>query len=404
MNILSIIEIAAGFAVLFSLASTRLFVLADGPPQGGAPRVSPLDGLRGVLAFLVVFHHADLFRNFAGAGWASSDRVLDHAGPVGVSMFFMITGYLFFGKMIAEGGRPRWGRLYVGRLFRIAPVYYLALVGILIYATVMSGFRLHVPARQLAEEIGGWMLLGAAPSHIPINGLALAYLAVAGATWSLRFEWSFYALLPVVALLGRISRRRLPTVLAALLALALIASRLTPERIFPPSVACAAALFLVGMLCAAIRRSPYRIPAVPQLAATLATVACLAILLRVNQIYTAGGVVFLAVPFFLVTQGATMSGLLVSRAARRIGDVSYPAYLLHGFVLVTIIRVPALERIFTGSTAGFLLLSLAAAALVLVLATLAHVAVEQPGIEAGRRIVTFVQQRRVASRGCTSSA
>ncbi len=390
MDIASAAEILGGFALLLALAATPLFRLADGPPQGGAARVSSLDGLRGVLAFLVVFHHADLFRNAALGGWHATDRVLGHAGPIGVSVFFMITGTLFFGKLIAEDGRPRWGRLYVGRFFRIAPIYYVGVAGLLTLAALHTGFRLRVPGWTLAGEVGAWLLLGAQPVKIPVNGFGLAFLALAGATWSLRFEWAFYASLPAVAWLARLPRRTLPAVLGALLLAALASARLAPERIFPPSVPCAVSLFLVGMLCASLARATFRIPAVPETVSTVATVACLAALMRVHDIYTPLAVVILAVPFFLVTQGATMSGLLVSRAARRLGDVSYPVYLLHGLVLTAITHVPAIDRAFTGSTLGFLAITAAASAVILLLATLAHVAVERPGIALGRRLVAFL--------------
>ena len=47
-------------ALLLGLASTPLLTLADPPPTDVAVRVSTIDGLRGLLALAVFFHHTAL--------------------------------------------------------------------------------------------------------------------------------------------------------------------------------------------------------------------------------------------------------------------------------------------------------------------------------------------------------
>ncbi len=84
-------------AVLLALARLPVFTAVDTPPSPHFNRVATLDGLRGFLALAVFFHHAAIYHRFLLDGvWAlPPSRFYALLGPVGVSVFFMITGYLF---------------------------------------------------------------------------------------------------------------------------------------------------------------------------------------------------------------------------------------------------------------------------------------------------------------------
>ncbi|WP_420876088.1 acyltransferase family protein [Pseudomonas luteola] len=65
-------------------------------------RSSPLDALRGLLATSVVCSHFFVTYNWKMTGeWGkSANTIMNNMGAVPVSMFFMITGFLFFRKDI----------------------------------------------------------------------------------------------------------------------------------------------------------------------------------------------------------------------------------------------------------------------------------------------------------------
>ena len=94
-----------------------------------------------------------------------------------------------------------------------------------------------------------------------------------------------------------------------------------------------------------------------------------------------------------------MFGLLTTRAARRMGDVSYPLYMLHGLVLSTLaVIVPPLP-------APVFWLVLAFAAIVAVaLATAAHTLVERPGVECGQRIIKALNRIMPGGRVATGQS
>jgi peptidoglycan/LPS O-acetylase OafA/YrhL len=69
-------------------------------------------------------------------------------GPFGVSMFFMITGYLFYSQLLKGKGRPNWKKLYIGRVFRIIPLYWFAVALVVFGVAIHSNWRLNVSPIQ----------------------------------------------------------------------------------------------------------------------------------------------------------------------------------------------------------------------------------------------------------------
>ena len=103
-------------AILFAVVATPAFKAADAPPSEKSGRVSSLDGLRGVLALSVFFYHALLTRQFSATGqWhQNASHFYDALGPGAVAMFFMITGYLFWSKVLKEQGPSSIGNSWSG--------------------------------------------------------------------------------------------------------------------------------------------------------------------------------------------------------------------------------------------------------------------------------------------------
>src|SRR5438105_6464905 len=85
-----------------------------------------LEGLRGIAALLVVFHHS---RSHWLWGWLE--------GWNGVTLFFVLSGFLITTLALreeAERGALRWRAFVVRRCFRIVPVYVASLA---LYAALL---------------------------------------------------------------------------------------------------------------------------------------------------------------------------------------------------------------------------------------------------------------------------
>src|SRR5438105_476841 len=102
------------------VAVTTAFVLARifGAPSSEG-RYASIDGLRGYLAFFVFVHHSAAWYYFLRTGWQTPSNLFSFFGPGCVAFFFMITGFLFFSKLLEAKEKPvDWTKLYMSRVLR----------------------------------------------------------------------------------------------------------------------------------------------------------------------------------------------------------------------------------------------------------------------------------------------
>ena len=377
-------------AAFYAVVATPVFAAADTPPSDKPRRVGALDGLRGVLALGVVIAHVTLFRTLLETGRVSdlALTLFSRVGEAAVALFFMITGTLFWSMLLRENGRPDWLGLYVGRIFRIGPLY-LAAVFVL-FAVVFMEDRFHPPEAWalVVRHAADWLALGA---HDPVDldGTGRSSLLL-GVAWTLRYEWHFYVALLPLASIARLGRAHLPVVALALAA-SLAAAAASGGRAFTPTLPIAFALFLSGMLTGSMLRI-VRLDAIPNVHRSALALALVVTALACPLIYAAMPVACLAAAFLLIASGADMGGLLTSRAARRAGDVSYGIYLLHLFVLCAAVHFATARRLLLDGTAGFWIVTFAVAVVATVLATGSHVVIERPGIALGKRVGRSVRE------------
>ncbi|HLX98514.1 MAG TPA: acyltransferase [Roseiarcus sp.] len=383
-------------ALLLGLASTPLFRLADTPPTDVAARVSAIDGLRGLLALAVFFHHSAIWHQYLLTGeWRlPPSRFYANLGPAGVSMFFMITGYLFWSQMLKAKGRPNFLKLYIGRLFRIVPLYLVLALIVLGVVGFATRWRLNESPFALSVEVARALAGGLVTIPHEINAYRGTWFVSAGVTWSLRYEWMFYTSLIVTAFFARGALGGLLLPLAGL-TIAIVLALLGRD----PFGTALILLFSIGMIAAAVRK-PFAsaLARVPQWALSAAAVAFVALALtRFDGVYGVTPELMLGAAFLLVVSGTTVFGLLLTRPARRLGDVSYGIYLLQGPVLLLAFSLPWLKAPSAASPAVHWALVAVAAAALTVFATLTHSLVERPGIQAGRRVASALGGRAVAS-------
>ena len=117
LSIYSIAPYLLSMGILLLIANSPLLKAADSPPNSHGQRVTAFDGLRGFLALAVVFHHGVTYHLYISTGewlipaWATFYLLL---GKFGVAGFFMITGYLFWHRVLVSQGKPNWKQLYIG--------------------------------------------------------------------------------------------------------------------------------------------------------------------------------------------------------------------------------------------------------------------------------------------------
>jgi peptidoglycan/LPS O-acetylase OafA/YrhL len=382
--------------VIVCVAATPLFRPADSPPGTQTNRVAVLDGLRGFLALSVVLSHVAVYYNFLEHSvWLPPPtRFYGQLGQIGVAVFFMVTSFLFWGRLIRKQGRPGWVELYINRLFRIAPLYVFAISVMLLFVAVLTNFTLNVAWPELARQVAVWLLgLGYLPGVV-VNGYPSTGLLLAGVTWTIRFEWLFYLSLPILALATRNRKTHLPVAVIGLL------TTLLGNAIYHQGKS--ANLFFCGMVCASLREEG--------LAATLpdwlssATVAALiAAVLQFPDIKTQVPVLLLASAFYLTISGASFFGLFLTRPAQRLGNISFGIYLLQGLALWAVFDVPSIKYFALSSPLHFWGIGLLSMLLLISFATLTHALIERPGVLLGTSVNRMIRRRLELSMSAATS-
>jgi peptidoglycan/LPS O-acetylase OafA/YrhL len=163
-----------------------------------------LDGLRGIAILVVLGAHTGV-PGFSEGG-----------GGAGVTLFFVLSGYLITGLLLAE--RTRNGRVdlrafYIRRALRLFPA--LAAVLIVVAALALTGLMPQAASEEVDYRI---VLLGVVcyvANWVAVAGQSIGML---GHTWSLAVEEQFYILWPTLLLAGlRLGRQRMALIVLLLI-------------------------------------------------------------------------------------------------------------------------------------------------------------------------------------------
>lgn len=282
-----------------------------------AQRASTIDGLRGFLAFGVFLHHACIWYFFTHSGvWRDPPSPFyGHLGSTSVTLFFMITGYLFFGKLLAaDGQKLDWLRLYVSRALRILPVFVLlSLASVVVIVAI----------KRLGLDAGNPELLAHTARKLYVT---------AGVTWTLDYEWNFYFALPLfAALLWRRLRGQWPWLLLAVCYLAL--------EDWAELTSIYSAAFAGGLVAVWAGRWPWLVAWCRTHAASALVLGLMVgVVTGFDSAYQPLPMALLGVAFVLVANGASVFGQLNLRLCRVFGEITYSLYLLHGLVLFLFFR------------------------------------------------------------------
>jgi peptidoglycan/LPS O-acetylase OafA/YrhL len=353
-------------------------------------RIPELDGWRAISILMVVGAHAALFRFQA---WITPHPILSrfwvHAGPLGVKIFFVISGFVICRLLLIEERRNGLISLrgfYLRRAFRILPPLYLLL-------SVLA-------ALQTTHWIeGNWRSLTAGGLFLTNFSWVKRYW-FSEHTWSLAVEEQFYLLFPPLFLLSRSrSHWRTPfliflfTVLAIWNLWRIIALGADPlhQALVSHDTRAGFSCICTGVLMAVwegrARRFATRVPAWIIL---LAGAVLLAHPLRRD---TAAEALFeslfipVAIGLILIwslERGRSMRSLLCSRPCQAVGLTSYGIYLW--------------QQLFLGRSGGYLGKGAVISdlwPLLAVIVPISYFALERPSMRFGKSLSSRIRQRGV---------
>jgi peptidoglycan/LPS O-acetylase OafA/YrhL len=163
-----------------------------------------LDGLRGIAILLVLGAHT------------GTPGFPPGAGAAGVTLFFVLSGYLITSLLLAEkgqAGRVDLRAFYIRRALRLFP----ALLAVLIVVAVLALSGAMPPEASTGTDYRVAILgvIAYVANWVAIGGQSIGML---GHTWSLAVEEQFYILWPTLLLLGlRLGRQRLALIVLLLI-------------------------------------------------------------------------------------------------------------------------------------------------------------------------------------------
>jgi peptidoglycan/LPS O-acetylase OafA/YrhL len=362
-------------ALLVSYVLVR-WVLPEGQTRD-TNRYLAIDGIRGFLAFGVFIHHSVVTWLYLQSGtWGPPPtNFANQLGRGSVAIFFMITAFLFWGRVLETKRAMDWKQFFVSRFFRIYPLYILAFLIVGLAVGYKSHWTLNESPRRIIVETFQWLVF----RQPDINQIPSTALVMAAVSWTLQYELWFYLALPLLCfaiLLKNPVWKQLACLLAVYALFAL--NRLNPST---------AAAFLGGILAVYWTREPrLRKLAQGKIAASGALACFCGVFFLLRDSYHALPLILLTIFFIVVASGNTLFGILSMRAALWMGEISYSIYLLHGIILWIVLQnvapsLPVLHR----SPQAFALTTFALATVVILVSSVSLLLIERPFIALGKQ-------------------
>ena len=198
-------------------------------PSSGR-RLAGIEGLRAIAASCIVVYHCWRYSSPGVGGFrlGAANRIFYHL-PVGVTLFFTLSGFLlyrpFAAALIRGRPRPRLAAYLRNRALRILPAYWtvLLLSGIALQTTWIRHSASDLRTGSLASQPASLLRTALFVQNYQRGSL----LSGIGPAWSLAVEVVFYLALPLLVLLAFVlgrgastrRRRRLAALVPALVIL-----------------------------------------------------------------------------------------------------------------------------------------------------------------------------------------
>lgn len=193
---------------------------AEVPTKG---RVNSLDTLRGLAIFVVIAFHVS--RDFVPAPWATKLALF---GNQGVQLFFLISAMTMCMMWQQRASEPnRWSRFYIRRFFRIAPLFWLAIL----FYTLWDAMKMGIAANQVFT----WQEIALTATFLHAFSPDAINLVVPGG-WSIAVEMNFYVVFPLLVYRRVSAGSMLVFAFVCYLVLGVLATPLIEHTMNPPPI------------------------------------------------------------------------------------------------------------------------------------------------------------------------
>ena len=159
-----------------------------------------LNGIRFIAAFAVIIHHIEQIKNILGYPSSWSNPIIEQIGPLGVILFFVLSGFLITYLLLVEEKQTKTISIkafYLRRILRIWPLYYLIVLISFFVLSRISFFNLGEWSTLVFDNFAIKLLL----FFLFLPNVALMIfqpIPYASQTWSVGVEEQFYFVWPLL--------------------------------------------------------------------------------------------------------------------------------------------------------------------------------------------------------------
>ena len=292
-----------------------------------------------------------------------------------------LRGFLFLSKITQTNGKIKWLYLYESRIFRIVPLYILAVVIISFAAFSNTNFELQVSLLELLREFFSWSSF----HGDIINNYPETRRVIAGVDWTLKYEWVFYFSLPLLAsILFRLGKWGGLFLLCASALLFFKLIRITSfSSYFNSSFFI---FFAVGGFSVFVNQKIQFTDSFIK-SKFVSSITALAILLALFYPRTFSPIhaAIISLIFILVVLGNDLFGIFSLRSSILLGKISYSIYLLHGAILYFAFTYFEIIDFNNYSLQEYLVFMPIVSAIAVLVSILTFLLIEKPSIRQGRQ-------------------
>lgn len=345
-------------------------------------RNESIDGMRGFLAVAVFIHHAFIWHQFLQSGsWEPpSSNLYAQLGQTSVSLFFMITSFLFISKLLNDGEKGfNWKSFFLSRVFRIVPMYLFSILLITVSVMIISNWQITTKFSSFLGSVFHWIIFTIDEKPV-INNVENMVLINAGVEWSLPYEWLFYFSLPLVSIfLLKVKPKGKYVVLSLLSIIAFyFAHGIKYYTIYP---------FIGGAVAPLLLRYKVFNIKFDSIVVSIVILLCLFSIFYFNNGLTLR-MILISIVFTCIAMGSTVFGLLRNSTLKLLGEISYSTYLLHGLVLFTIFNFGiGLENLKQWTPTEYCLAVFSITPLVIIVSVLGFKYIEEPFMNKSKLII-----------------
>lgn len=306
---------------------------------------NPINGLRTILATVVMYSHTykDLYV-FNGERWTyTQDQYFEfigwgnqalNAGKIGVAIFFMISGYLFYSLL----NKVKFDSIsFIKQRFkRIFPLYFSVITFCVIYNFLILK---DLSISEVILPYIKWILFFGDDSTLKLMGMT------SGVEWTLKLEILMYLTIPFLFYcLHNIKNNLLKHILIAFSLILIFLISYTLRIYFKFYVDPRAALcFYVGYVALDIKNEKVIRFIRSKFFSIISILFFIsAFFITAYNFYYLYLIFSCSFLFIAASKGNDIFGLLMNNQMQKLGEISYSIYLTHGVVLFFLMKLAGL--------------------------------------------------------------